>query len=80
MLSVEEDGEVIQIPTAHIWGANDLTYPKFGKVLSKLCREDSRAIYIHPGGHEIPGPKNEDALQNAIRVIKRTIERADEQQ
>lgn len=80
VLSVEEDGELIHIPTAHIWGANDRTYPEFGKVLSKLCREDLRSVFVHPGGHEIPGPKNEDSLQHAIRVIKRTIERADEQQ
>lgn len=80
VMSWQEDGEVIQIPTAHIWGANDHMYPDFGKVLSKLCQEEQKAVFIHPGGHEIPGPKDEHTLQEAIRVIKRTIERADEQQ
>lgn len=80
VLSWEEDGEVIHIPTAHIWGANDRMYPEFGKRLSKLCCKEQRAIFIHPGGHEIPGPRDEDSFQQAIRVIKRTIERADVQQ
>lgn len=79
VLSFEEDGEVIQVPTAHIWGADDRVYPEFGTVLSKLCRRDARAVFVHPAGHEIPGPKDERSLQEAIRVIKRTIERAEEQ-
>lgn len=79
-LSFEVDGEVIDVPTAHIWGANDHLYPTFGVVLSQLCKEDKRSVFVHEGGHEIPGPKDPDALQKAIRVIKRTIERADEEQ
>jgi dienelactone hydrolase len=80
LLSYETDGELIEIPTAHIWGANDHLWPTFGAVLSKLCRQDQRAIFIHPGGHEIPGPKDQDSLLQAIRVIKRTVERADQRQ
>lgn len=78
VLSFEQDGELIQFPTAHVWGANDQVYPEFGTVLSKLCLKDSRAVFVHPGGHEIPGPKDEQSLQGAIRVIKQTIERAEE--
>ncbi|ROV86859.1 hypothetical protein VMCG_10814 [Cytospora schulzeri] len=79
-LSFEADGELIDVPTAHIWGANDQLYPTFGVVLSQLCNENKKSVFVHQGGHEIPGPKDPDSLQQAIRVIKRAIERADEQQ
>lgn len=80
LMCFEEDGELIGIPTAHIWGANDHLYPTFGPVLSKLCHSGQRADFIHQGGHEIPGPKDPDGVLNAIRVIKRAIQRADEDQ
>ncbi|CAN8097862.1 unnamed protein product [Discula destructiva] len=79
-LSFEQDGEMIEIPTAHIWGANDRVWPNFGIVLSKLCRKDLRTVFIHEGGHDIPGPKSQDELLQAIRAIKRTIEYADQMQ
>ncbi|KAE9365742.1 hypothetical protein N431DRAFT_445996 [Stipitochalara longipes BDJ] len=49
-----EDGVLIKIPTAHIWGANDMLYPNFGPVLRSLCQKNIREEYIHGGGHEIP--------------------------
>ena len=76
-LSYEADGVVIEIPTAHIWGTNDDVYPTFGPVLSKLCKRDNRAEFIHSGGHDIPGPKNQEEVLKAVHAIKRTIERAD---
>lgn len=79
-LSFEADGEVIDLPTAHIWGANDQLYPTFGVTLSQLCNKDKRSVFVHHGGHEIPGPKDPESLQQAIRIIKRTIARAEEQQ
>ncbi|KAI5917480.1 serine hydrolase FSH [Camillea tinctor] len=75
-LSFEADGELIGIPTAHIWGANDTLYPTFGPVLSKLCRSDLKDKFIHDGGHEIPGPRNQQAVMKATQVINRAIERA----
>ncbi|KAK7745869.1 hypothetical protein SLS53_002587 [Cytospora paraplurivora] len=80
LMSFEEDGEVIQIPTAHIWGAHDHTYPTFGPVLSKLCSSSQRADFIHHGGHEIPGPRDPDGVLNAVRAIQRAIQRATEGQ
>ena len=76
LLSYKHDGEVIDIPTAHIWGENDQLYPSFGPVLSQLCKKDLRADFVHQGGHEVPGSKSSDAVANTIRAIKRTIERA----
>ncbi|KAI0552829.1 serine hydrolase FSH [Xylaria curta] len=75
-MDFESDGEIIRIPTAHIWGANDQLYPTFGPVLSRLCCSDLRSDYIHDGGHEIPGPKDPKAVIKAVHVINRAIERA----
>lgn len=30
-LSGERDGVKIEVPTAHVWGANDVLYPDFGR-------------------------------------------------
>lgn len=75
-LSFESDGELIPIPTAHVWGANDTLFPTFGPVLSKLCINALRADFVHAGGHEIPGPKDQAAAVKATQIIKRAIERA----
>lgn len=80
LMCVEEDGELLGVATAHIWGANDHLYPTFGPVLSQLCNRGQRADFIHQGGHEIPGPKDHTGVLNSIRVIKRAIQRADEAQ
>lgn len=76
LLNSVTDGEVIEIPTAHIWGSNDMLYPNFGPVLKGLCKKDLREEYVHQGGHEIPGPGDRVAVANAVRIIKRTIDRA----
>lgn len=76
LLNFETDGELIEVPTAHIWGANDQLYPTFGPVLSKLCKIETRAVFIHDGGHELPGSKDRESVSSAVKVIRRTIERA----
>lgn len=72
----EDDGEVIEIPTVHVWGRNDTFYPTFGPVLSKLCKASEREELVHNGGHDIPGPKDPVTVEKVARLIKRTIERA----
>lgn len=76
-MNYKDDGEVIGIPTAHIWGRNDTLYPTFGPVLSKLCKVSEREESIHDGGHAIPGPKDPVAVEHAVKMIKRTIGRAE---
>ena len=61
----------------HIWGSHDVLYPEFGPVLSKLCKASEREDFVHDGGHEIPGPKNQAVIDSIARLIKRTIERAE---
>ena len=80
LMKVEDDGEVIETPTAHVWGRNDGMYPHFGPVLSGLCRKSLREDLVHEGGHEVPGPRNPEHLKQTVRYIERTIERALEAQ
>ncbi|KAK6598098.1 ef-hand calcium-binding domain-containing protein [Botrytis cinerea] len=76
ILQPDIHGEIIDLPTAHIWGCNDQLYPTFGPVLTDLCRRDLREIFIHQGGHEIPGPDNKTAVAEIVKIIRRTVERA----
>ena len=75
-MKVEDDREVIETPTVHVWGRNDRMNPHFGPVLSGLCRKIPREDLVHEGGHEMPGPKNPEHLKQTVRYIERTTERA----
>lgn len=77
LMRLEDDGEVINIPSVHIWGRNDELHPDFGPVLSRLCRTSQREEHVHDEGHVIPGPKDHVAVQKVTKLIKRTIERAE---
>ncbi|KAL3259278.1 hypothetical protein ABHI18_005373 [Aspergillus niger] len=67
--------EVIEIPTAHIWGRNDTLWG-YGPELSRWCKDENREIVVHDGGHEIPGPRDPVTLARCLQAIKRTIARA----
>lgn len=73
LLDHASDGELIAIPTAHVWGKNDKEYPTFGPVLSRMCKADLRSVFIHEGGHEVLGPNPQTALVGTVQVIRRTI-------
>ena len=74
MCDFETDGEFIDVPTAHIWGRNDKEYPSFGPVLSRLCMENTKSMYILEGGHKILGTREREAVENRVRFIRRTVE------
>lgn len=73
-MDFEHDGEVIDVPSAHIWGSSDDIYPDFGPVLCKLCTKDQRSVFVHRGGHEIP--RSGDEVKKAVKIIEKTIDRA----
>ena len=75
-LSYSSDGEIIGIPTAHIWGKNDPRASSFGSMLSQLSNSKLRTIYVHDGGHEIPGARDRVTLMKAVDCIRTTVERA----
>ncbi|KAI0873149.1 serine hydrolase FSH [Hypoxylon argillaceum] len=43
----------IRIPTAHVWGSKDPSFPT-STHLAGLCDPYIRKIYIHGSGHEVP--------------------------
>ncbi|KAF5856980.1 hypothetical protein ETB97_006458 [Aspergillus alliaceus] len=73
-LKVETDGEIIRLPTAHIWGINDPVYDVCESV-SKLCNSKTRAVFIHDGIHEVPNYNSKDGLAGAVKMIRRTVDR-----
>ncbi|KAI1651120.1 serine hydrolase FSH [Daldinia loculata] len=67
-------GEVpINIPTVHIWGAEDKIEPGQALALSRLCRSENRYEHIHGGGHEVPGSRDKEGLIESANVIRRML-------
>ena len=75
-MNFKDDGEVIDIPTAHVWGAHDREHPNFGLILSRLCRSDLKVDCIHDLGHKIPNAKSPDVVSRAAEAIEKTVDRA----
>ncbi|OTA97787.1 hypothetical protein M434DRAFT_391700 [Hypoxylon sp. CO27-5] len=71
-LSLPTDGEVIHIPTAHIWGQCDISSAKASSV-SGICASGTRQVFVHPGSHEIPGARMNAAVKSSVRIIRRVI-------
>jgi hypothetical protein len=71
------EGELIKIPTAHVWsGENDVNI-EGAQSLASLCDAKLREDFVHSLGHNVPGSKSDsEALAGTLRVIERTIERA----
>ena len=75
-LDPTKTGPLIKLPTAHVWGRNDTLWPGASETLCGLCEEDMRAVFVHDEGHDVPGARAKEAVQGAIRVIRRTVDRA----
>lgn len=68
-------GELIRIPTAHIWGEND-PMKKEGEKLNQLSEEQLRSVFVHQGGHEVPGLGMTAAvITAAVNAMRRAIDR-----
>jgi hypothetical protein len=59
------------MPTAHVWGKTD-PYADAARELSMLCRSDTKSVFVHSGGHEVPGAGSKDAVTSIVNVIRRT--------
>jgi len=66
------DGEIIHIPTAHIWGSKDKRNNEAVDV-STLCAANVREIYVHDGGHEVPGAGSKIAVKSCVHTMRRVI-------
>ena len=51
------DKERIRIPTAHVYGEQDVDLKK-SLALVEMCDEKLRETYMHHGGHEIPNAEH----------------------
>ncbi|KAK4107385.1 hypothetical protein N656DRAFT_785395 [Canariomyces notabilis] len=72
-LGMEAQAITIQLPTAHIWGSNDLVAPSGGEDISRLFDPALRQTLVHDGGHELP---RRHYLTEAGHVIRRTMQLA----
>ncbi|KAK2611357.1 hypothetical protein N8I77_004702 [Diaporthe amygdali] len=88
----DNDGVLIQVPTAHIGGSNESLerlshlsplaplWPKDSALLRdalvRLCDATNRQVFLHSRGHDIPGGNSLTELSGVLRVIERTIESA----
>ncbi|KAF2239958.1 hypothetical protein EV356DRAFT_511262 [Viridothelium virens] len=63
----EIDKERIQIPTVHIYGAEDIDLKK-SLALTEMCDERLSEKYMHHGGHSIP--RAEDVHQKIVEVVQ----------
>ena len=73
----EDDGEVIEIPTVHVWRRSDTLYPTSGSVPIDLTKASESEQLVHDKGHDIPGPIDPVTVEKIARLIKRTIERVE---
>ena len=76
LLSHAEDGELIPVPTANIWGQDEGEFSGNSKQLAGLCQSQGRVIFIHKGGHEVPGSRSRDAVTASVNAVRRTIQTA----
>ncbi|KAL8643786.1 MAG: hypothetical protein Q9226_008123 [Calogaya cf. arnoldii] len=72
VLNCASDGQPIKIPTAHIWGAKDELRTE-SEALSDLTDEKLKALYVHTGGHEVPGLSTQGAVQGTVQAVRRAI-------
>lgn len=71
------DGEIIRIPTAHIWGHGEQDE---APGLAGICDAASKQVYIHEGGHEIPGTRMDVAVKSVVQIIRRVVSVASHKQ
>ncbi|KAL9609134.1 MAG: hypothetical protein Q9167_006078 [Letrouitia subvulpina] len=76
LIDPTKTGPLLHLPTANIWGRNDMLWPGSCETLCSLCDESMRSASIHDEGHDVPGAKDKEAVQGAVRAIRRTIDKA----
>lgn len=61
----EKDGQLLKLPTAHIWGRNDNVLPGTSHVLSGLCEKASSFIFVHDEGHGVPSARSKEGARGS---------------
>lgn len=66
----------VQSPLNRLWSeAGWGTAEQVHSSLARLCSDSQ--VFVHVLGHQVPGPRDKDALRGALRAINRTIDTAD---
>lgn len=73
---VATDGVLINVPTAHMWSAVDDENAEHARVVAGLSAEGLREEFVHRIGHDVPGSRSTEGLDEALRIIEHTIEKA----
>jgi hypothetical protein len=55
----------------------DGIHPGMGDYLLGLCKRDVRSEFVHGLGHDVPGTYSDVGVEEATRVVKLAIERAE---
>ncbi|KAI9643650.1 hypothetical protein NHQ30_008272 [Ciborinia camelliae] len=69
-LDSNTSGELISIPTSHLWGVHDWLAGS-ARNLSEMCQGVDRSVFVHSGGHEVP--RSGEDLTRAVNSIRRCI-------
>jgi hypothetical protein len=75
VLDPSTDGEPVQIPTVHVWGKGD-GRAQDSETLSKLCSRRGATVFVHDGGHEVPGLSIKGAVPGTVKAMRRGIAQA----
>lgn len=73
--------EKIGIPTANFWGELEgegvwgMVGEQAGKAVYERCNADTRDMYIHTGGHEVPGGRMIMDVRGCVGVIRKTLDK-----
>lgn len=66
----------VQSPLNKLWSEAGWSTPEqVHNSLARLC--DNSQVFVHDHGHQVPGPRDHQALRGALRAINRTVESAD---
>lgn len=73
-------GELIKIPTAHVWGSVERGEADWPPALRDTCARELREEFVHDGGHEVPGSRDRASVMSTVQAIRRTVWRAQQGQ
>lgn len=72
VMQAEEVGTIINIPTAHIWGADD-QFRDEAEGVKNLSRTDVASFVMHSGGHEVPRAISKKDLADCTKAMRRAV-------
>lgn len=66
----------LQIPVSIIYGEADERKEE-AKSVQTICSPDLLSVFVHRGGHEVPGAGSKGDLLEAVKIARRAIIRAE---